>query len=197
MALREYLDVELSPETLALHQQIVSREAKKELEVQLLAKEEIAIRKGEASNPKARVAYLKGRLFLAKRTHDAYLKAIEYFEEALAIEPGYARGFTGLADMYSLMVGFISASEGCEKAKAYTQQALALDPSCAEAHATLGYVIWHSKKEGCDETRSIELSKRREDSLCGTQGALHPNRLWRAVGSYCRMSICCHRSWRC
>jgi len=43
------------------------------------------------------------------------------------------------------MVGFISASEGYEKAKAYTQQALALDPSCAEAHATLGYIIWLSK----------------------------------------------------
>ncbi|MCK4682738.1 tetratricopeptide repeat protein, partial [Candidatus Bipolaricaulota bacterium] len=112
------------------------------LKVQLLAKEKTAIRKGEASSPKARVAYLKGRLFLAKHTHDAYLKAIEYFEEALAIEPDYARAFTGLADTYSLMVGFISASEGYEKAKAYTQQALALDPSCAEAHATLGHVLW-------------------------------------------------------
>ncbi|MCK4356236.1 tetratricopeptide repeat protein, partial [Candidatus Bipolaricaulota bacterium] len=120
----------------------IARRVATALEVQLLAKEETAIRKGEASSPKARVAYLKGRLFLAKRTHDAYLKAIEYFEEALAIEPGYARAFTGLADTYSLMVGFISASEGYAKAKDYTQQALALDPLCAEAHATLGLIAW-------------------------------------------------------
>jgi len=132
------------------------------LKVQLLAKEETAIRNGEASSPKARVAYLKGRLFLAKRTHDAYLKAIEYFEEALAIEPGYARAFTGLADTYSLMVGFISASEGYEKAKAYTQEALALDPMSAEAHATLGLIAWLSEgavhEAESEFLRAIELN---------------------------------------
>jgi TolB-like protein/Flp pilus assembly protein TadD len=140
----------------------IARRVAAALEVQLLAKEETAIRKGEASSPKARVAYLKGRLFLAKRTHDAYLKAIEYFEDALAIEPDYARAFTGLADAYCLMVGFISASEGYEKAKAYTQQALALDPSCAEAHATVGLIAWLSKGDvheaKSEFLRAIELN---------------------------------------
>ncbi|MCK4356882.1 tetratricopeptide repeat protein, partial [Candidatus Bipolaricaulota bacterium] len=140
----------------------IARRVAAALEVQLLAKEETAIRKGEASSPKARVAYLKGRLFLAKRTHDAYLKAIAYFEEALAIEPGYARAFTGLADTYSLMVGFISASEGYEKAKSYTQQALALDSSCAEAHATLGLIAWLSEGDvheaESEFLRAIELN---------------------------------------
>jgi TolB-like protein/Flp pilus assembly protein TadD/DNA-binding winged helix-turn-helix (wHTH) protein len=140
----------------------IARRVAAALEVQLLAKEETAIRKGEASNPKARVAYLKGRLFLAKRTHDAYLKASEYFEQALAIEPDYARAFTGLADAYCLMVGFISASEGYEKAKVYTQQALALDPLCAEAHATLGLIAWLSEGDVHEAEskflRAIELN---------------------------------------
>jgi tetratricopeptide (TPR) repeat protein len=140
----------------------IARRVAAALKVQLLAKEETAIRKGEASNPKARVAYLKGRLFLAKRTRDAYLKAIEYFEQALAIAPDYARALTGLADAYCLMVGFISASEGYEKAKIYTQQALVLDPSCAEAHATVGLIAWLNKGDvheaESEFLRAIELN---------------------------------------
>ena len=140
----------------------IARRVAAALKVQLLPKEEMAIRKEEASSPEAHTAYLKGRLLLAKRTREAHLKAIEYFEEALAIEPDYSRAFTGLADAYSLMVGFIPASEGYDKASAYTQQALALDPSCAEAHATLGYIIWRSKgdvREAESEfLRAIELN---------------------------------------
>jgi tetratricopeptide (TPR) repeat protein len=140
----------------------IARRVAAALKVQLLAKEETAIRKGETSSPKAHVAYLKGRLFLAERTHDAYLKAIEYFEKALSIAPGYARALTGLADTYSLMVGFISSAEGHGKARRYTQQALALDPACAEAHATLGHVLWLSDgdlREAENEfLRAIELN---------------------------------------
>ena len=140
----------------------IARKVAAALEVQLLAKEEKAIRRDETSSRQAHVAYLKGRMFLARRTRAAYLKAIECFEQSIAIAPGYARAFSGLADAYSLMVGFISAAEGYTKAETYIQQALAMDPLCADAHATLGYVHWMGKgdvRAAEDEfLRAIELN---------------------------------------
>ncbi|MBU0596458.1 tetratricopeptide repeat protein, partial [Candidatus Bipolaricaulota bacterium] len=67
------------------------------------------------------------------------------FEKALSMAPEYARALTGLADTYSLMVGRVPASEGFEEARSYTDRALLLDPECAEAHATLGYILWRSQ----------------------------------------------------
>jgi adenylate cyclase len=54
-----------------------------------------------AVQPAAQEAYLRGRYFYWKGTHDDTLKAIEYFEEAIRMDPDYARGYAGLADAYS------------------------------------------------------------------------------------------------
>lgn len=140
----------------------IARRVATALKVQLLAKEKTAICKGKASNPAANTAYLKGRLFLAKRTHAACLKAIDYFEQALAIAPDYARALAGLADAHLSTIGFISAEEAYGKAKPYIQQALALDPLCAEAHATLGRILWLSDGDvheaESEFLRAIELN---------------------------------------
>ncbi len=44
---------------------------------------------------------LKGRYFYWKTTHDDSLRAIEYFQEAIRIDPDYALAWSGLADAYS------------------------------------------------------------------------------------------------
>jgi len=120
----------------------IARRVAEALEVTLLAKEERAIRKEDAVSAEARTAYMKGQLFLSRRTRVGYQKAIECFETALAFAPDYARALAGLADAYALRVGLISSGEELEKARGYVQHALALDPACAEAHATLGHVLW-------------------------------------------------------
>ena len=98
-------------------------------------------------NPKAYDAYLKGRFFWNKRTEEGHLKAIEYFNQAIAADPGYAEAYTGLADAYALLgsnpTTAITRRDAMEKARAVALKALAIDDGLAEAHTSLAFVYWH------------------------------------------------------
>jgi Tfp pilus assembly protein PilF len=55
----------------------------------------------EQVNPAAYEAYLKGRFFLQKITRESHAKAVQYFEDAVALDPDYAPAWAGLADGYT------------------------------------------------------------------------------------------------
>jgi class 3 adenylate cyclase/TolB-like protein len=87
--------------------------------------------------------YLKGRyLFLNERTKEGYEKAIQYYEQALAIDPDYAPAYAGLAEVHNQATWVMSlpASETYPKAKEMAEQALALDPNLADAWSALAAV---------------------------------------------------------
>ncbi|MBI1729581.1 tetratricopeptide repeat protein [Candidatus Acetothermia bacterium] len=86
--------------------------------------------------------YLKGRYFLSKRTEDDFKKAFKAFQNVIEIDSEYALAYSGLADTYSLSAWFAYASPKIQypKARELALQALQLDPSLAEAHASLAYV---------------------------------------------------------
>jgi TolB-like protein/DNA-binding winged helix-turn-helix (wHTH) protein/Tfp pilus assembly protein PilF len=86
--------------------------------------------------------YLKGRYFWNKRTTAGFLQAASYFQQAIAKDPGYASAYAGLADTFGLMSTWyaVPQQEFMPKAKAAALQALALDDSLAEAHASLALV---------------------------------------------------------
>ncbi|HEY2115649.1 MAG TPA: tetratricopeptide repeat protein [Candidatus Angelobacter sp.] len=87
-------------------------------------------------------SYLKGRYFWNKRTRAGFLQAASYFQQAIAKDPGYASAYAGLADTFGLMSTWYAApqQEFMPKAKAAALNALALDDSLAEAHASLALV---------------------------------------------------------
>ena len=69
-------------------------------------------------------------------------KGIEYFQQAIDKDPGYALAYAGLADSYTGSVADTSIclpSETFPKAKAAAIKALELDDTLAEAHAALAY----------------------------------------------------------
>jgi TolB-like protein/Tfp pilus assembly protein PilF len=86
--------------------------------------------------------YLRGIYFWNKRTRTGFLQAVDYFQQAIAKDPGYARAYAGLADTFGLMSTWYAApqQEFMPKAKAAALKALALDESMAEAHASLALV---------------------------------------------------------
>jgi tetratricopeptide (TPR) repeat protein len=120
----------------------IARSVASALKIQLLAKEETALRKAGRSDLEPDTCYMRGRLLLTRRTPEACLESIQHFQQAISINPDHPRAFTGLADAYCILVGHIPAAEGYEKAQAYAEQALALDPTCAEAHASHGAIAW-------------------------------------------------------
>lgn len=116
------------------------------------------------TNPEAYALYLKGRYFWNRRTGQDLERAINYFEQAIQLDPSYALAYSGLADCYAVLSYFSSHpfSETFPKARAAAERALALDGSLAEPHATLGFVIsgidWDWARSGQEYQRALELN---------------------------------------
>jgi TolB-like protein/Tfp pilus assembly protein PilF len=97
--------------------------------------------------PDALEAYLQGRFYWNRRGGDSLLRSIEYFEQALKIDPGYAAAYAGMADAYTLL-GSVSGSMGPQaamaNAKKAAEAALKLDDTLGEAHTSLAMLhFWY------------------------------------------------------
>lgn len=118
----------------------------KQLKVELLAKERLAMLTKKHENLESYNLYLKGRFYWAQRPQ-GIAKAIEYFERAIDKEPNSARARAGLADCYvtlgSWENGTLPPIEAMAKAQAAASKALELDSRLAEAHTTLAYRTTH------------------------------------------------------
>ena len=86
--------------------------------------------------------YLKGRNAWNKRTGDALQQAIDYFNQAIALDPNYGEAYAGLADCYNMLVvyGRLEPKEGFPKAKEAATKALEIDENSAEAHSSLAFI---------------------------------------------------------
>jgi DNA-binding winged helix-turn-helix (wHTH) protein/TolB-like protein/Tfp pilus assembly protein PilF len=86
--------------------------------------------------------YLKGRNAWNKRTGDALQQAIEFFNQAIAIDPNYGAAYAGLADCYNMLVvyGRLQPKEGFPKAKEAATRALEIDEGSAEAHTSMAFI---------------------------------------------------------
>lgn len=86
--------------------------------------------------------YLRGRYFWNKRTEKDLQQAAEYFQQAIAKDPNYARAYAGLADTFALMSSwyYVKPNEFMPKARAAVLKALQIDDSLAEAHTSLALI---------------------------------------------------------
>jgi TolB-like protein/DNA-binding winged helix-turn-helix (wHTH) protein/Tfp pilus assembly protein PilF len=86
--------------------------------------------------------YLKGRYFWNKRTPEGFQQAAEYFQQAIAKDPNYARAYAGLADTFGLMSTWnqVPQNEFMPKARIAALKALEIDETLAEAHTSLALV---------------------------------------------------------
>jgi TolB-like protein/DNA-binding winged helix-turn-helix (wHTH) protein len=119
--------------------------------------------RARAVNPGAYDAYLRGRFEWNRRTPGGMLKAIRYFEEAIAKDSRYAPAYSGLSDTYRFLdlQGLAAPAQAMPQAEMAAKQALALDDSLAEAHASLAGVLyryrWEWRAAEQEFRRSLEL----------------------------------------
>lgn len=116
-----------------------------------------ALTKRRAKNPGTYEAYLQGRLFWNKRTRIGLTKAIKQFERAIALEPGYALAYSGLADAYTLLYdrNYVAAHRAAPQAKRAAARALELDDMLAEAHTSRAYVAWIFDRNGTEAEKEF------------------------------------------
>jgi DNA-binding winged helix-turn-helix (wHTH) protein/tetratricopeptide (TPR) repeat protein len=120
----------------------VSTNISEKLRLRLSEEEKKRLGKHYTHNPEAYRSYLKARYYWNKRTIEGYEKAIESFEQATILDPGYALAYSGLADSYVAFdfYGILPPWETSPKAKAAAINALILDDTLAEAHTSLACI---------------------------------------------------------
>jgi serine/threonine-protein kinase len=129
---------------LTLQKDIV-KEASDKLRVRLSSEEKGRLTSGYEANPESYQLYLKGRYYWSKGTLEGLEKGVEYFEDAIGKDPGYAQAYAGLADCYVDLGGgdvFQPPKDTFPKAKAAAAKALEIDDALGEAHTALGGVKW-------------------------------------------------------
>jgi DNA-binding winged helix-turn-helix (wHTH) protein/TolB-like protein/tetratricopeptide (TPR) repeat protein len=112
------------------------------LALHLSGEEERRLTKRYTENPAAYELYLKGRYHLYKLTPTEVRKGIEFFQEAVTVDPSYALAYAGIADAYSTLpiTSDVAPRDAFPKAQEAVTKALELDNSLAEAHAILGRI---------------------------------------------------------
>jgi serine/threonine-protein kinase len=108
--------------------------------------------------------YLEGRYYWNKRTEGDLDRSVDFFRQAIARDPGYAKAHAALADAYVTLAtyGAVAASDVMPQANRAVEQALQIDPALAEAHACRGCVRglydWSWEDAERDFQKAIALS---------------------------------------
>ncbi|MEJ2088662.1 MAG: protein kinase [Gammaproteobacteria bacterium] len=139
----------------------ISRAIVEALKLQLVGEQPLVV--PTTSNLEAYTLYLRGRFLCAKYSDPDLRKAIEAFEEALAMDSSYARAHAGIADSWSRLADdWVPPSDAYPKAKASALRALELDPSLPEALTALGRVYawydWEFARAEQELKKSVELN---------------------------------------
>src|SRR5688572_367565 len=101
----------------------------------------------KTSHSEAYSLYLEGRYLWNKRPGDVVWQAIDRFERAIAIDPGFAPAHAALASVYGTLgaweYGILPPAEALAKAQTAAKRALELDPQLAAGHTAVGYTALH------------------------------------------------------
>lgn len=158
-------------DVLSLQDQVAKAIAE-EVRITLTPQERIQLASARPVNSQAYDTYLRGYYELRKHEpatlylpgeEESIKKAIEYFQQALAIDPNDALAYAGLADAYYDQSTFLRAPlEVMPKAKAAATRAIELNETLAEAHASLANVKlafdWDWSGAEREFQRALELS---------------------------------------
>jgi TolB-like protein len=120
----------------------IARQVANQVRIIVTPEERARLGSARQINPEAHDWYLRARYYWNKRTEESVKKGLSYFHRAIDSDPTYAQGYAGLADSYNIL-GYDNAlppTEAYPKGKAAALQALELDDSLAEPHATLGVI---------------------------------------------------------
>lgn len=147
-------------------QREIAREIAGKLRLKVSGQEK-GLAKNYTDSNEAYQLYLKGRFYWNKRTEDGMLKSLDYYQQAIQTDPGFALAYSGLADSYDLLgagdaSGALPADDAFPKAKAAALKALQIDDTLAEPHVSLAHVKYYYDRDWVfaerEYRRAIELN---------------------------------------
>jgi serine/threonine protein kinase/TolB-like protein/Tfp pilus assembly protein PilF len=112
------------------------------LKLPLTGAERERVTRRETENAAAYQEYLLGRHYWAQFTSSQLQRALEHFQRAVELDPGYALAWAGIADSYTSFAVYriLPPTEAYSRARPAAEKAIALDPNLSEPHSALGLV---------------------------------------------------------
>jgi eukaryotic-like serine/threonine-protein kinase len=143
----------------------IARSVADALKVTLLGRDKRPVQP-RSGNAEAYNLYLQGRYFTDRRTGEDLKRAVDYYRQALQLDPGYALAWAGLAEAQTAQAAYahVPLEKGLESARQDAERALGLAPNLAEGHATLCWIKtiydwdWTGAETAC--RRALELAPR-------------------------------------
>jgi serine/threonine protein kinase len=120
----------------------IARSIAQALRVKLSPQEEKAIAQKPTANPQAYDALLRGRSFARRVTRPDLEFAMQMYERAIALDPGFALAHAGVGSVCGLIYQWHEHNERwVERGMEACERALALEPQLAEALAARGLIL--------------------------------------------------------
>ena len=139
--------------------------AKRDASASAAAKADVeAAAKGRGDNAKAYPLYLQGIFFADRITRGDLAKGIEYFRQAVELDPGFALAWAALSRAHLSEAGYSWAplNEGFGQSRTAAERAIELEPDLAEGYVALGLVQmnydWDWQAADASFRRALELA---------------------------------------
>jgi len=144
-------------------QQEIAQTASEKLRLRLTGTQEQQLEKRETVNPQAYELVLKGNFFFNKQDSENYKKALEYYQQAIAVDPSYALAYAQMSLSYYLLANFstVDPKELSQKAESAARKALELDENLPNPHfmlANLHVIAWEWTAADAEYKRALELN---------------------------------------
>ncbi len=138
----------------------VAENIAKALHAELTPGERERLQRKPTENLEAYELCLKGMRIGESMHPEALRQSEEYFREAIALDPGFARAYAGLAGTMVLRgyLGNLAPAELFPQLKAVAKEAIRLDPSLGEAHTALAYVAFYYEWDWARVERELETA---------------------------------------
>lgn len=142
-----------------------------DLGISLTPQERSRLAGAKAVDPEAYKLFLKGKYYERKWTNENLKKAIEFYRQALDLDPNYSHAWTRMGLAYEGLAVWakgkdLSPDDARRRAKAAVERAVALDPDFRGAHQVLGQI---KAREGDFDgaAREFEVARRLDPKWLG------------------------------
>jgi TolB-like protein/Tfp pilus assembly protein PilF len=141
----EIYDRELTTANIFAIQSEIATAIANALRATLSPEEQERIAAVPTENLAAYEAYMLGKQRMAKFTDEALVEAVDYFEQAIDIDPDFTLAYVGLSDTYQIQTFAADLPKDVTLAKAEIaiDKALTLDDKLGEAYASLGLLKYN------------------------------------------------------
>ncbi len=141
----------------------ITRTISEKLRLKLTGAQEQELTKRATQNPQAYQLYLNGLFYSRRSGIENLRKALDYYNQAVTLDPRFALAFAGMADIHNNLnsMGVVDPKESSAHARTAVEKALELDETLAQAHIELAMLKgfdWDWPGAEREYKRAIELN---------------------------------------